>query len=235
MDKKALRQASYGVYIVTTQDGDTKAGCVINTFTQVTSTPARVTIALNKENFTTGIVQKAGAFEVSVLAEDAAMELIGRFGFHSGTDIDKFADTDWAADSEGLPFVREGAVAHVGARVIDTVDVGTHLVFVGEVYDAEDLSDATPMTYAYYHQVKGGKTPPKASSYDAEEAAAPASASAPAVDAPAPAADAPAVGKTTKWRCTICGAVVEIEGDELPADFTCPICGMGPEVFERID
>ena len=83
------------------------------------------------------------------------------------------------------------------------------------------------MTYAFYRQVKGGKTPPKASSYDATEAA-------PAADA-APAGDAEAASAgTSKWECQICSYVVEVEGDSLPADFTCPICGAGPDQFTRI-
>ena len=132
-----------------------------------------------------------------------------------------------------MPYVTEDAVAHFGARVIDSVDVGTHYLIVGEVEFAEVLSDKTPMTYAYYHQVKGGKTPPKASSYEPkgdEPAPAP-------VPASAPAQQEPAVEKAAKprigWRCMICGYVVEM--DELPEDFTCPMCGMGRDMFERIE
>ncbi|MBQ9003430.1 MAG: flavin reductase [Eggerthellaceae bacterium] len=223
IDIKAFRSLSCGLYVVSAKGGDKVAGCIVNTFLQVTSTPARVTIAINKENFTTGVICEAGRFEASVLAESAPMELIGRFGFHTSADTDKFADTQHAIDPYGVPYVTEHSVAHFGVRVIDKVDVGTHYVFVGEVEDAEVLSDEQPMTYAYYHLVKGGKTPPKASSYE------PAASGGAPDSAPAPAAESPRYG----WRCMICGYVVEM--DELPDDFTCPMCGVGRDMFERVE
>ncbi len=221
VDRKAFFSLSYGVYIVSAKDGDKVAGCIVNTFNQVTSAPARVSVAVNKENFTTGVILASGRFEASVLAQDAPMELIGRFGFKSSADIDKFAETAHAVDAAGVPYVTETVVAHFGARVVSVVDVGTHMLIVGEVEEAEVLSDAAPMTYAYYHEVKGGKTPPKASGYVPDEPEAQAEA--------APAATATRIA----WKCKICGAVVEM--DELPEDFKCPICGMGREVFERIE
>ena len=224
IDIKAFRSLSCGLYIVSAKSGDKAAGCIVNTFLQVTSTPARVTIAINKENFTTGVILESGRFEASVLAESAPMELIGRFGFHTSADTDKFADTQHAVDPAGVPYVTEHVVAHFGARVIDKEDVGTHYVFVGEVEDAEVLSDEQPMTYAYYHLVKGGKTPPKASSYEPGAAAAPES-----EPASEPASEGPRYG----WRCMICGYVVEM--DELPDDFTCPMCGVGRDMFERVE
>ena len=233
IDTKAFRSMSYGLYIISTKRDDEIVGCVVNTFQQVTSKPARVSVAVNKENYTAGAILEAGRFEATVLAESASMELIGRFGFKTSAEIDKFADTSHAIDPAGVPYVTEDAVAHFGARVIDSVDVGTHYLIVGEVEFAEVLSDKTPMTYAYYHQVKGGKTPPKASSYEPkgdEPAPVP-------VPASAPAQQEPAVEKAAKprigWRCMICGYVVEM--DELPEDFTCPMCGMGRDMFERIE
>lgn len=227
VDRKAFRNLSYGVYVISAKDGDKMAGCIVNTFNQVTSAPARVSVAVNKDNFTTGVILSSGRFEASVLAETAPMELIGRFGFKSSADIDKFAETGHALDAAGVPFITEHVVAHIGARVIEAIDVGTHMLVVGEVEQADVLSDAAPMTYAYYHEVKGGKTPPKASSYTPDEP----DEAAVVEDEPA-AEDAPAATKTA-WRCKICGAVVEM--DELPEDFKCPVCGMGREVFERIE
>ena len=229
IDTKAFRSLSYGLYIISTKCDEMLAGCVVNTFQQVTSKPARVSVAVNKENFTAGAIMKAGRFEATVLAESASMELIGRFGFRTSTEIDKFAETAHAFDEAGIPYVTEGAVAHFGARVIETVDVGTHYLIVGEVEQAEVLSSEPPMTYAYYHKVKGGKTPPKASSYEANETEAPAEA---AAAAPEPEAAEPAAVRYG-WRCMICGYVVEM--DELPDDFTCPMCGMGRDMFERIE
>lgn len=229
IDTKAFRSLNYGMYIVSTKRGDELVGCVVNTFQQVTSKPARISVAVNKENYTAAAILELGRFEASVLAEDASMELIGCFGFKTSAEVDKFADTPHALDPAGVPYVTESVVAHFGCRVIDSIDVGTHYLIVGEVEYAEALSDAPAMTYAYYHQVKGGKTPPKASSYapkgdesDAPQDAAP-------QDAAPQDADKPRIG----WRCMICGYVVEM--DELPDDFTCPMCGMGRDMFERIE
>lgn len=231
VDTKAFRSLSYGLYIVTAKAGETQAGCVVNTFAQVTSQPPQASIAINKDNFTTGVILEAGEFEVSVLAQDAPMELIGRFGFHTSADTDKFSDTQIALDEAGIPYVTEHAVAHFRVHVNQTMDLGTHIYIMGEVAESSVLSKDEPMTYAYYHQVKGGKTPPKASSYEGP-ADAGATDGAPAGS---PSGDsAPADGSPKfAWRCTICGHIEYV--DELPDDFTCPICGVGKEMFERIE
>lgn len=223
IDTKAFRALSYGVYIISTKNGDTAAGCIVNTLQQVTSSPARVTVAINKENFTAGAVAESGRFEATILAESAPMELIGPFGFRTSSEIDKFADVEYAIDPAGIPYVTEHAVAHIGARVIDKVDVGTHFVFVGEVEYAETLSGEPAMTYAYYHLVKGGKTPPKASSFDPTEKADEAQAT----------EAAPASVPRYGWKCLLCGYVYEV--DELPEDFACPMCGATRDMFERIE
>lgn len=228
MDKKAFRKLSYGMYIIASADGDRKAGCVVNTFNQITSSPAQVSVAVNKENATADVIRASGRFTASTLGESATMELIGRFGFHTSADTDKFADTQWEPDAAGVPLVTEGAVACFSAHVVETVDAGSHWLFVGAVDDARVLSDEAPMTYAYYHQVKGGKTPPKASSFSDDELAG--GSSAPAPEAPA---SVPAAGKST-WRCQICGFEITVDGDALPEGFECPICGAGADQFERI-
>ena len=229
IDDMAFRTLSYGVYIVSALDGGRPVGCVVNTLVQLTSDPVRVSLAINKENYTSGAVLKSGRFEASVVAESASMELIGLFGFQSSAQVDKFADVAHAFDSEGIPYVSESAIAHIGARVIETLDVGTHYLIVGEVECAEVLSEGRAMTYEYYHSVKGGKTPPKASSYNPAADAAQDKQHEQEEPKAASGSGSPRIG----WRCTICGYV--IEADELPEDFTCPMCGMGRDVFERIE
>lgn len=220
MDKTAFHSLTYGMYLVSSLKGGKPVGCVANTFAQVTSSPAQVSIALNKDNFTTQGVREAGAFEVTVLDQSASMDLIGAFGFHSSADTDKFADFETATSAQGIPYVTQQACAHFSAKVVQEVELGSHILFIGEVVDADSLAGKEPMTYAYYHQVKGGKTPPKAPSYNEESPAESAS-------------DDPAAGRTFAWQCTICGHIEYI--DELPEDFTCPICGVGRELFERIE
>ena len=222
IDKIAFRSLSYGLYLVTAQDGEKQAGCVVNTFSQVTSSPAQVSIAINKDNFTTGIIAASGMFEVSVLAQDAPMEFIGRFAIHSSADIDKFQETETRVDEAGVPYVVEHAVAHFCVKVKQTMDLGTHLYIMGEVVESAVLSPKEPMTYAYYHQVKGGKTPPKASSYEQPENAQEQKEESEG-----------AAARTFAWRCTICGHIEYV--DELPDDFVCPVCGVGKELFERIE
>lgn len=241
IDRSAFRAVSYGLYIVTARDAEQKYGCVINTFQQVTSAPARVSIALNKENATTQAILDTGRYAVTVLGEQATMDLIGVFGFRSSLEVDKFADVAWEEDPFGVPRVTEGAVAQFSLRVVETLDVGTHIMFIGEVEEAYPVEGDVPMTYAYYHEVKRGKTPAKASSYVPKEEAALAPAEAAAdVSADAQPADsaeaaeaAEAAPKKYAWQCSICGHIEY--GDELPEDYECPLCGMGVDMFERIE
>ena len=156
------------------------------------------------------------------------MELIGTFGFHCSDELDKFAACEHAFDTAGLPYVAEHACAHYSARVVQEIDLGTHVLFVGEVEEAEKLLSCEPMTYAYYHQVKGGKTPPKASSFLPDAVGAPLPA-----DASAEAAAAEPGQPKIAWRCTVCGHMEYVE--ELPDDYVCPVCGVGKNMFERVE
>lgn len=239
IDKQAFHKLSYGMFVVTAQEAGKAAGCVANTFQQVTSSPLQVSVTLNKENVTTGVVERSGRFAASCLSEDATMELIGTFGFKSSDDIDKFSDVATAQDAAGVPVVTEGCCAWFSAKVVQKLDLGTHVLFIGEVEEAHAVEGAAaPMTYAYYHQVKGGKTPPKASSYlgnlPASEQPEPAKAAEPAAaQADSGAAGAADAKPKYAWRCTVCGYIEYVE--DLPDDFVCPICGVGKEMFERIE
>ena len=220
MDKTAFRSLTYGMYLVGSLRDGKPVGCVANTFTQVTSSPAQASIALNKDNFTTQGVRETGAFEVAVLDQSASMELIGAFGFHSSADTDKFSGFTTETSEQGIPYVAEQVCARFSVKVEQEIDLGSHVLFIGSVADAASLGGEEPMTYAYYHQVKGGKTPPKAPSFNE--------------DAPAKEEESdPAAGRTFAWRCTVCGHIEYV--DELPEDFTCPICGVGRDLFERIE
>ena len=222
-DKKAFHSLSYGMYVIGTRFDNKDYGCVANTFAQVTSSPLQVSVALNKENATTEAVRQAGRFTASCLSEQADLQLIGTFGFHTSTELDKFAQHASARDESGLPYVAEQCCAWFSAKVVSELDLGTHVLFVGEVEECAKVADAAaPMTYAFYHQVKGGKTPPKASSYLGEEQ-----------PAAAPAESNVAVLPKIAWRCTICGHMEYV--DELPDDFVCPVCGVGKEFFERVE
>lgn len=165
MDKTAFFSMPSGLYVVSAAADGLRAGCVINTAVQVTSMPPRISVAVNKDNVTSGVIASAKAFALTVIDQTADMLYIGNFGFRTSSDYDKFAKYETRETALGMPYVPEHAAALFSCRLIDTVDVGTHLLFIGEVEDAERLGDETPLTYDYYHKVLKGKTPPKASSY----------------------------------------------------------------------
>lgn len=256
IDRAAFHKLSYGLYLITSADAEgRKMGCVANTFAQIASEPPLVSVALNKQNATTSAVQESGRFVASVLSEKATMELIGAFGFRSSLEFDKFANFDQEIDESQMPCVTQTACACFSVRVTQTVDAGTHLLLIGQVEEARALSDDAPMTYAYYHDVLRGKTPPKAASYNGgsndgaqpEALAAEGAAVVGKVEAVAAAEDvietaaaqeaAAASGDAPKtriaWQCMLCGYIEYM--DELPDDYECPICGAGKEMFERIE
>lgn len=166
---KALSLLSYGLYIVSAEDGGKPNGQIVNTVFQLTSSPPRLAASLNKDNLTHACVQESGLYSVSVLAQDAPMPFIGLFGFRSGRDTDKFGKTAFKTLA-GCPAVTENALAALTVKVEKTVDMGTHTLFIGEVIAAETLKDGVPLTYNYYKAVKHGKTQKNATTYAPEEA-----------------------------------------------------------------
>ncbi len=229
MNRKALHKISYGVYVICSRKGDRFNGQIANTACQLTAEPPRVAVCIHKENLTHQFIEESGVFTVSILSEQTPMRLIGHFGFKSGRDIDKFKDTNYRVGTTGAPIVLENTIGYLEAEVIDSMDVGTHTMFVGKVVEAEIVTDSEPMTYAYYHRVKGGRSPKRAPTYMKEES---------------PGRE----GKVARYRCTVCGYVYDSrEGDpdsgiepgtpweELPDDWVCPICGAGKDKFEKED
>lgn len=165
MDLTAFFTMSYGLYVVSAEAEGERAGCLINTAVQVTAEPPRISVAVNKENVTAGVIARAGAFAVTVVDKTADMPYIGNFGFRTSAGYDKFEKYGCEHTELGSPYAPEHACAVFSCRLIDTVDVGSHYLFIGEVADARKLGDGEPLTYSYYHSVLKGKTPPKASSY----------------------------------------------------------------------
>ena len=202
MDTNAMFKLSYGLFVLTARDGDKDNGCIINTASQVTSEPNRITIAVNKNNYTHDMIRKTGTFNVSVLSQDVTFDTFRHFGFQSGRDTDKFADfRDAERSANGLLYVTKGANALISGRVIEEKEFETHTLFIAEVTECRVLSDEPSVTYAYYFE----HIKPK----------------------PQPAAE-----KQTGWVCKICGYVYE--GEELPADFICPLCKHPASDFEKM-
>ena len=136
MDLKAFFKMNYGLYIITAQDSEGAAGCVVNTLTQVTAEPPKVMLAIHKDNRTTQAIQNTGVFAAMVLAQEAPMELIGKFGFRSSREVDKFQGYEVKKDQNGLPCLAKDVVARFACRVVGQMDAGTHILFLAEVEDA---------------------------------------------------------------------------------------------------
>lgn len=168
MNTKALHKLSYGLYVVTSKKDDLLNGQIANAVIQVTSEPPTIAASINRSNLTWEYIKSSRVFAVSVLCEDTPMVFIGRFGFRSGRDVNKFEGIDYRIGITGAPIVLENAVAFMEVRVTQEIDVGTHTIFVGELIDADVVSDKTCLTYEHYHQIKGGKTPKAAATYIAE-------------------------------------------------------------------
>jgi len=165
MDTKALHQISYGMYIIGSRKGDSINGQTCNTVIQVSSEPPIISACINKGNLTHDFIDNSGVFAVSILSQDTPLSLIGRFGFKSGREVDKFEGIDYKLGETKAPIVLDNTLAYLEAKVINSVDVGTHTIFIGELVGAEAIQEGEPMTYAYYHQVKRGTTPKTAPSY----------------------------------------------------------------------
>ncbi len=203
MDKKALYNLSYGVFMVGTKSGDRKNGCITNTCIQVTNDPLRVAAAVINANYTAELIKESGMFTLSMLDKTVSFDTIKHFGFQSGRDVDKLANLTLPEDDNGIPYMGWSACAMLSCKVVDSMDLGSHTLFIAEVTDAKVLSDKAPLTYAdYQNEVK-----PKPAKVDSEK-------------------------KIVGWKCKICGYVYE--GSELPKDYSCPICGHGPDDFEPV-
>jgi flavin reductase (DIM6/NTAB) family NADH-FMN oxidoreductase RutF len=165
MNRKAFYTIGYGLYIVCAGKDDTFNGQIANTVFQVTSDPATVAVSINKQNYTHELIVSSGKFTVSVLNEETPMTFIGRFGFKCGRDLNKFEGVGVKTGATGVPVVVENTVSSLEAEVVNSMDCGSHTIFLGKVVESEVFSDATPMTYAYYQKSKGGKAPKSAPTY----------------------------------------------------------------------
>lgn len=163
----AMFKFSYGLFVLTAREGDKENGCIINTAIQVTADPKQVSICVNKSNYTCGMIQRTGKFALSFLSQDVKFETFRHFGFQSGRDVDKFAGYEDVKRSEGgLPYLTKGANAFISVKVNRTLDLGTHLMFIGDVMEEEVLSDVASVTYQYYFDhIKPKPEQPKTKGY----------------------------------------------------------------------
>lgn len=196
---------SYGLFVLTTRQGEKDNGCITNTAMQVTESPNRVAITVNKANLTRDMIASTGEFTLSILSEEADMGLFERFGFQSGRTVDKFAGFDHVVRGDnGILRVTQGTCAWLSCKVVSATDLGSHTLFLADVVDGDVTSDVPSATYTYYHSHI--KPKPKVQS---------------------------AAGGKKRWICKVCGYIYE--GDELPADFICPWCKHPVSDFELME
>lgn len=203
MDNKALFKLSYGVFVLSSKSGDKVNACITNTCIQAANDPVRIAISVLNTNLTCDYIKDSGVFSVSVLDKTCIFDTVKHFGMQSGRDVNKFEGVKLPIDLNGVPYLPWSTNSVLSAKVLESIDLGTHTLFIAEVVDMKVLSDNEPLTYADYHK----DLKPKPQKIDEKK-------------------------KIVGWKCKICGFVYE--GEKLPEDFVCPLCGHSADDFEPI-
>ena len=159
VDSKALFNIGYGLYVVTTNDGKKDNGLIVNTVTQVTSSPERVAVTVNKANYSHDTIKNTGKMNVNCLSTEAPFKVFEAFGFKSGRDTDKFKDCSPERSENGLVVLPRYINSFMSLSVVQYIDLGTHGMFICDVTEAKVISDMETMSYTYYH--KNVKPKPK--------------------------------------------------------------------------
>lgn len=198
-DLTALFRIGYGLYVVTSNDGKKDNGLIVNTVIQLTDTPNRVAVNINKANYSHHVIKQTGVLNVNCLSTEAPFSVFEQFGFQTGRSVDKFASQTVHRSDNGLVFLDKYINAFMSLKVEDYVDLGTHGMFICSVTEARVMSNQETMTYTYYQN----NVKPK-----------------------------PETEGKKGFVCKVCGYIYE--GDELPADYICPLCKHGAADFEPI-
>lgn len=199
-DLTALFRIGYGLYVVTSNDGKKDNGLIVNTVIQLTDTPNRVAVNINKANYSHHVIKQTGVLNVNCLSTEAPFSVFQQFGFQTGRSVDKFAGQTVRRSDNGLVFLDKYINAFMSLKVEDYVDLGTHGMFICSVTEARVMSNQDTMTYTYYQN----NVKPK-----------------------------PETEGKKGFVCKVCGYIYE--GDELPADYICPLCKHGAADFEPIE
>ena len=201
----ALFNISYGLYVLTSNDGKRDNGCIINTMSQVANNPDRVMVCVNKANYSAEVIKETLKCNVNIINKDAIFDLFVRFGFHTGREVDKFEGfTDVKRAENGLLYLTKQVNSYLSLSVKEIIDLGSHYGFVCEIDKTEVLNTIESVTYSYYQNV----IKPKPSTKKNND------------------------GKK-QWVCKVCGYVYE--GDELPEDYVCPLCKHPASDFEFVE
>ncbi|MDG6218610.1 MAG: flavin reductase [Candidatus Thermoplasmatota archaeon] len=231
MNKKALQKISYGVYIICSEHKKKTNGQIANAVMQITADPPTIAVSINKDNYTHELITKSRKFTISILDKNIPMSLIGTFGFKCGRTIDKMQHVNCIHKETMIPIITDYTIAYIEAKLINHLDVGTHTIFIGEVENTDLLNNKEPMTYEFYHEIKGGLSPKNAPTYQGVQ----------------PIKESKKEEKTMdKYVCTVCGYVYDPEkGDpdngvqpgtpfeQVSEEWVCPICGAEKDAFEK--
>lgn len=230
MDPNVLHNISYGMYVVSSDKDGRFNGQIVNTIAQITSEPVTLVASINKKNLTHEYIQSSGRFSISILEEETPLSFIGKFGFKSGRQEDKFKGVKSRVLVSGCPVVLDHAIGYIELKVRCAFDCMTHTLFLGDMVDSAMLKVGKPMTYEYYHMVKRGTTPENAPTFIRGEV----------------------IKKETvamkKYRCVVCNYIYDpAAGDpdggiapgtpfeKLPGNWVCPVCGADKSQFEPVE
>jgi len=228
---ESLFKLSYGMYIVSSKKRGRFNGCIVNTVFQLTPEPPMVAISVNKGCLTREYIADSKVFAVSVLSQQAPVPFIGKFGFRSGRDIDKFEQVRYKMGQTGAPIILDNAVGFLEAEVTENIDVVSHTLFIAKIVACGTLDNEEPMTYAYYRDIRHGRTPESAATYIRKGAES-----------------KERTKNMKKYKCSLCGYIYDpavgdpdngVEAgtafEDLPDDWVCPECGAGKDEFEPVD
>jgi flavin reductase (DIM6/NTAB) family NADH-FMN oxidoreductase RutF/rubredoxin len=248
MKYKAFHKLSYGLYIIATELNGKKFGYIGNTAFQVTSEPAQVVISSHKNNYTTAKILESRKFSISVLKKEVNTSIIGEFGFMSGADTDKFRNVQTITSVTGAPVILDSSVAWLDCKVVNSFDVGSHILILGEVLDSDVLSEEEPLTYDYYREKYKMLAPKNAPTYIEKEKLEKEKVTEPALkpDIKIEIQPEKVSGDLSTYSCSICGFQYDPEeGDpaigippgtpfeDLPEDYRCPICNAAKDYFHK--
>ena len=152
MNMKALHNIGYGLYLLTTNDGKRDNGMIVNTVVQVSSSPERIAVTVNKNNYSHDTAKASGIMNICFLTEETPFKVYEHFGFQSGRDVDKFADCTPPRSENGLVYLPKYINSYLSLSVINYIDLGSHGMFICDITEAKVISDAPTMSYAYYHK-----------------------------------------------------------------------------------
>ena len=225
INSQVLSKISYGIYIVCSGNKEKGNGFIANTVFQVSSEPVKFAVCCNKNNYTSELIQKTGAFSASILEVNTQPQLFSVFGYKSGRDIDKMKGLNVKYGQTETPIVLDSGVAFLEFKLVDTIDVGSHYMFIGKLVNSEMIDDSKdPITYQYYRQVRRGVSPNNAPTY---------------IDVSKLELKVQEEADLKKYKCTICGYIYdeakeEVKFKDLPEDWTCPLCGAEKTDFIEI-